>query len=584
MTNQQILDPAAAVPGAPVPGTPRARRPWDPTPGEAEATASLLQTRRQIDQVIAQMQASRAVVTELLLRVAQGQQVRAEGVPVVGTRDGVPALEPDDAAVRAMTGEIAAVSRESRRAVQADLSEAWSVEHQFPAVKTAFGAGEIDADRVSVVIAEGSRLAGDDLRAQFERLVLPHARAKTVWGTRQAAKRIAAELEPETLEARHEKARRKRGVFVRDLDDGMAELCLVSDAIAVHGAHDRVTRMARRVAAARNRDSSSDSDTDGGAGDNLSSDASSDTATGADVSDSAAVDAEGNPIIDERSFDQIRADITADLLLTGAPDAHHVADPTGRNILDAIVAKVHVTIPVATLAGLEDEPADLAGYGPVAASFARRAAAGAGAGASHWVRLFHHPDTGALLTVDRYKPTAEQRRYLVARDETCRFPHCTRTAGAADIDHTIDYAFGGDTDVGNLAHVCRHHHVLKHQSAWTPTLHPGGDVTWTSPAGLEYLTRPAPVVRFVDAEDARHIRHEHVRRGDVGHEDPAEHQGRPQSKVPAEHRGQAEPEDAQARARARRALADLRTGNKAKAKQAWSTLAASNAATADVPF
>ncbi|MGO1628349.1 MAG: DUF222 domain-containing protein, partial [Microbacterium sp.] len=365
MTNQQILDPAAAVPGARVPGTPRARRPWDPTPGEAAATASLLQTRRQIDQVIAQMQASRAVVTELLLRVAQGQQVRAEGVPVVGTRDGVPALEPDDAAVRAMTGEIAAVSRESRRAVQADLSEAWSVEHQFPAVKTAFGAGEIDADRVSVVIAEGSRLAGDDLRAQFERLVLPHARAKTVWGTRQAAKRIAAELEPETLEARHEKARRKRGVFVRDLDDGMAELCLVSDAIAVHGAHDRVTRMARRVAAARNRDSSSDSDTDGGAGDNRSSDASSDTATGADVSDSAAVDAEGNPIIDERSFDQIRADITADLLLTGAPDAHHVADPTGRNILDAIVAKVHVTIPVATLAGLEDEPADLAGYGPV---------------------------------------------------------------------------------------------------------------------------------------------------------------------------------------------------------------------------
>ncbi|MGO1955906.1 MAG: hypothetical protein ACTH1M_06515, partial [Microbacterium sp.] len=128
------------------------------------------------------------------------------------------------------------------------------------------------------------------------------------------------------------------------------------------------------------------------------------------------------------------------------------------------------------------------------------------------------------------------------------------------------------------------HHVLKHQSAWTPTLHPGGDVTWTSPAGREYLTRPAPVVRFVDAEDARHIRHEHVRRGDVGREEPAEHQDPAGRQGQTERRGPAEPEDAQARARTRRALAVLRTGNKAKAEQAWADLDAARDDTADLPF
>ncbi len=562
-------------------------------------TAQLLQMRRMAGQAIAQLQASQSVIDGLLLQVAQGQQARARGVSVGQTRDGVPVFEADDAAMRAMQNEISAVCHESRRAVQTDLSEAWMLHSQFPQVEAAHGRGEIDADRVSAMLAEGARLTDDGVRAEFERLVLPFARESTVHATRQAAKRIAADLEPEGLETRHEKARRKRGVFVWDLEDGMAELCLVSDAIAVHGAHDRVTQMARRIAAAR--DSDGDGDGSDSAGDDLAAGADPAAAHGF-----APVDADGNPVVDERSFDQIRADVAADLLLTGAPDAHHVADPTGRNILDAVVARVHVTIPVAALAGLEDEPADLTGYGPVAASVARRAAAGAGAaaGGAAWVRLFHHPDTGALLTVDRYRPTAEQRRFLVARDETCRFPHCTRTAGGSDIDHTIDYAFGGDTDVGNLAHVCRHHHVLKHQSAWAPTLHPGGEVTWKSPAGLEYVTRPAPVVRFVDAEDTRRARSEHPqgrqgarvdqeppkRWGTAQHPTPTEDARPTGSHGPADGRGPAdgasptEQDHPQARARTRRAMAVLRTGDKAKTAHAWATLTDAYATTTDTPF
>ena len=36
-----------------------------------------------------------------------------------------------------------------------------------------------------------------------------------------------------------------------------------------------------------------------------------------------------------------------------------------------------------------------------------------------------HPHTGATLAVDRYRPSAELRRFLRVRDERCRFPGCT---------------------------------------------------------------------------------------------------------------------------------------------------------------
>ncbi|KAA9394937.1 HNH endonuclease, partial [Kocuria coralli] len=53
------------------------------------------------------------------------------------------------------------------------------------------------------------------------------------------------------------------------------------------------------------------------------------------------------------------------------------------------------------------------------------------------------------------------------RDETCRFPGCRRQATGCDVDHTIPWATGGTTAITNLAHLCRRHHRIKHE---TPTL------------------------------------------------------------------------------------------------------------------
>ncbi|WP_456285057.1 HNH endonuclease [Microbacterium sp. JZ101] len=160
-------------------------------------------------------------------------------------------------------------------------------------------------------------------------------------------------------------------------------------------------------------------------------------------------------------------------------------------VLSRVRAVVQVTVAATTLAGLDDEPGFLAGYGPIDADTARKLAGNA----AGWERVFCHPDTGALLTVDRYTPTAAQKRYLLARDERCRTPGCRNLALTADLDHTIPYAQGGVTDVGNLACLCEGCHQDKHHTPWQVRQLGDGVLEWTSPAGYTYTEKPPPRVR-----------------------------------------------------------------------------------------
>ncbi|MDR6878094.1 HNH endonuclease signature motif containing protein [Microbacterium barkeri] len=160
-------------------------------------------------------------------------------------------------------------------------------------------------------------------------------------------------------------------------------------------------------------------------------------------------------------------------------------------VLSRVRAVVQVTVAATTLAGLDDEPGFLAGYGPIDADTARKLAGNA----AGWERVFCHPDTGALLTVDRYTPTAAQKRYLLARDERCRTPGCRNLAITADLDHTIPYAQGGVTDVGNLACLCEGCHQDKHHTPWQVRQLGDGVLEWTSPAGYTYTEKPPPRVR-----------------------------------------------------------------------------------------
>ncbi|HWJ65155.1 MAG TPA: DUF222 domain-containing protein, partial [Nocardioides sp.] len=71
---------------------------------------------------------------------------------------------------------------------------------------------------------------------------------------------------------------------------------------------------------------------------------------------------------------------------------------------------------------------------------------------------------------------------LVIRDRHCAFPGCTRMPLACDAHHITHWADGGTTSLDNLIMVCRHHHVLLHQTPWAVHIDPHtGQPVWTPP-------------------------------------------------------------------------------------------------------
>jgi hypothetical protein len=131
-------------------------------------------------------------------------------------------------------------------------------------------------------------------------------------------------------------------------------------------------------------------------------------------------------------------------------------------------------------------PAELDGRHPIDPDTARILAGNA----TGWNRVLTDPVNGAVLAVDRYRPGEDLRRLLRARDSRCRFPGCGIKARELDLDHTEDAALGGATESGNLAGLCRRHHVLKHHSDWTVRQTGNGDLEWTSPTGRTYKDSP----------------------------------------------------------------------------------------------
>ncbi|MEO5652705.1 MAG: DUF222 domain-containing protein [Marmoricola sp.] len=63
--------------------------------------------------------------------------------------------------------------------------------------------------------------------------------------------------------------------------------------------------------------------------------------------------------------------------------------------------------------------------------------------------------------------TAAIWRALVARDQNCRFPSCTRPPLMCHAHHVQHWADGGSTSLPNMVLLCGHHHRLIHQAPWT---------------------------------------------------------------------------------------------------------------------
>ena len=355
---------------------------------------------------------------------------------------------------RSLAAELGAAASMSDRTVQRRMNDAAVLAESLPATFDAWDEGRIGAGHVAVIMEHALPLTDPDARATFEAEALIRAEGTTPGRLGASLARLAESLQPRPLTERHREARASRGACVRDIGDRMAEFISTQPAVLAHAMHDRLTQQAQALK-------------------------------------KAAPD-------DARTLDQIRADLVADMLLTSAPSVETGAGMTGgAGALGAIRGIVNVTVPALALAGVTDEPAELVGRCPIDPATARQLAGHA----TGWDRVLADPITGCVLAVDRYTPSADMKRFLRARDQHCRFPGCRQPAHRCDRDHTLDYALGGETSTCNLACLCKRHHTLKGETAWTVRQLGGGILEWTSPGGHVYIDKPPSTIHFTPSVD-----------------------------------------------------------------------------------
>lgn len=416
------------------------------------------------------MAAAQARMTRAL---ARGQQLAQRQAAGSSTQ-----VRDRDMAQRQIAAEIACHMRVSDRTVQRRMNDAADIVDHYPATLDALQTGRINIGHLRVIVENGTPLPPEK-RAEFEEEALARCARDTPGRVRAGIEILAQRMHPRTLTERHAEAREERRVFLTPLPEGMSEVTLVTPAVLGEGIHDRLTRQAtalrdeRRLAKERLR----------------------------------AARAEGlaeNPadlllVSDERTIDQLRADIAADMILTAQPGTDPTVAHDGPGTLGAIRAHVQVVVPALTLLGADEHPADLAGRSPIDAETARKLAGGSCAG---WDRVLTAPVTGQVLATDRYQPPADLRRRLRARDPHCRFPGCRIPAIRCEHDHTLDRALGGPTHLHNLEGLCQRHHSMKQFTAWKVKQLGEGVIEWTSPLGRVYIDHPpAPTVHFVPDSD-----------------------------------------------------------------------------------
>ncbi|GAA1975577.1 DUF222 domain-containing protein [Microbacterium pumilum] len=391
-----------------------------------------------------------------------------------------------DLAVRSMAAELACAVGMSDRTVQAHMNDAQVLRDLYAASLSKLRSGGMSRAHAQVIIDEGTRLMDGEVRADYERMMLELPAHLTTSRMRVIAKAIAEDLQPVSLTERHLEARAGRRVEVRDTDDGMAELLVPLPAVLAHGIYDRLTQQARIILAAELAAAKADAaKADGRAGA-----AMADAAIAATGADTTAVAGDIRPV---RTLDQIRADMLCDLLLTGHATVEGI-DADGGEGIDAIRGIVQITVPQSVLAGDDAGPsACLTGRGPIDSETAQRMAGNA----SLWHLVLTDRTSGAVVAVERRFPNEAQVRHLRARDEHCRFPGCRAPVWRCDIDHSIDHQHGGATSICNLAHLCRRHHTLKHNTAWQLRQLEGGVLEWTSPLGRVYIEHPPATLRFI---------------------------------------------------------------------------------------
>jgi Domain of unknown function (DUF222) len=168
---------------------------------------------------------------------------------------------------------------------------------------------------------------------------------------------------------------------------------------------------------------------------------------------------------------------------------------TGRSAATPVSIALNLVMADTTLAGDDDEPAWLDGYGPVPAGFACTLTGDAVADAEAKAtlrRLYRHPTSGQLVAMESKARIFPQglARFINLRDQTCRTPFCN--APIRHHDHATPDRAGGKTTVRNGLGTCQTCNYAKEAPGW--------DVTTSDADGqhtAEYVTPTGATYRSI---------------------------------------------------------------------------------------
>ncbi|WP_418910645.1 DUF222 domain-containing protein [Arthrobacter koreensis] len=303
-------------------------------------------------------------------------------------------------------------------------------------------------------IMEEVQSVPSDQAPRFELELIELAQGRTCAQFTAKARRLRESRWPETISLRHKHALDLRRVSLDPRPDGMAELSALVAAEKGQAIYNSLTASARAARSAGDSRTLDQLRTDGLTSLLLRVPLSAGSSTGSSLP----------------TF----GDLTA-----AAPVLPPAEDPCG------IRTEIMVLIDADTLLGVNDDAAELNGYGPISADAARRLARQA----MHWTGLVRDSSSGEILAVGRRrKVPAGLKRWLQARDGTCRFPGCRVSTFRTEIDHTIPWSRGGTTEHGNLGNLCPKHHRLKSLGLWKARQPRPGKLEWVSPLRARYST------------------------------------------------------------------------------------------------
>ena len=335
----------------------------------------------------------------------------------------------------AVRTELEAALRLSHRSAELAFGFALALERASGVFEALWG-GSIDLYRAQVIIKHTCHLPDPDL-AWVSAQVLVEAPGLTASQIRVRTQRLCYLASPEEAKLRYGEAVKNRYVSVTGNEFGTATLegrDLPPD--RAQAAYKRLTRLARKLKRKG----------------------------------------------EERSIDQLRADLLLELLL----------GESGKQGKEGDGGSVELRVDLETLAGLTEAPGELSGLGPVISDIARQVAEEQ----RHctWSWTVTDPETGMPVHtgVTRRRPSRETRRWVEARNPSCIFPGCRRPARECDLDHRLSWAERGPTCECNLVPLCRRHHRCRHRLGWRHQPLPRGDHLWISPLGHRYTTSGRP--------------------------------------------------------------------------------------------